>query len=583
MTSLLHLTYFAAGAVKKDDESVEEYYDTFATVLLPETFVYSVENRLTQTSRPEEDTSYIISDSFRHKDLLQWFKQQGKDGSTSIATARRLRSTSSGTNGPSTSIGSGVKPVEVRSCFGGLGIYRSSTWFEKSCNYQVSNPHDFMVGTAPLTAYANQRDRRACEHVAFHECVRNANPNIKIAVQPDLQTRWKRTPRRPQAVVHVGPHKTGTTAIQSSFRKYSKDVKKDSYEYLLRGMYFGHCLVGNAPEGQWKEKCQGQPMTNLQNQIRKARSQKKNIVVSSESLDRTDKQDPDKMRQILPEYEIHVVVTYRRFYDWIVSLAGQIYRMNHGMGWDAWPAYDDIDSQDDGHYTHDNIVTYLSPETIQDVYERVYTTAVYDSYRSAGYETHLLNYHSSEDIVESFFCLDYVNMTHACSAKKADTTVDAPKANRAESSTYDEIVVAAYRAGLLFSSEDDDDDVSSAVTSTTNSTSLHVVKREPIASRAKVREMLQGFVEGSLGYSEESLPKVCVPDGTVNLLREISLSSEAALLPTFHESENGRESLLSDFESYKTTKFCSVDAKKVLELSSIQTFFSNLRKVAVAK
>ena len=167
---------------------------------------------------------------------------------------------------------------------------------------------------------------------------------------------------------------------------------------------------------------------------------------------------------------------------------------------------------------------------------------------------HLLNYHESSDIVESFFCHEPLNLTNTCTAKKSDTIVEAPKSNRAESTNYDEIAMAAYRAGLL--SKQRHHPTSGGSDSTNNNNDV-------IASRKEVREMLQDHLEGTLGYTEKTLPKICVPESTVDMIRNISLESEAALFPTFFESQNGREALLKDFESFKTTKLCSVDSETI--------------------
>jgi hypothetical protein len=132
------------------------YYDTFATVLLPDTFVYPVNGRPIRRARPEEDTTMIIDNNFSAEDLLGWFHKEG---------------------------GASVKPVPVRSCFGGLAIYRASKWLDQRCSYKDLHPE--------INAkYANRFDNAPCEHVVLHNCLHAVDPTVVVAVQPDMHTIW---------------------------------------------------------------------------------------------------------------------------------------------------------------------------------------------------------------------------------------------------------------------------------------------------------------------------------------------------------------------------------------------------------
>lgn len=132
------------------------YYDTFATVLLPDTFVYPVNGRPNRTARPEEDVTMIIDNNFTSEQLLLWFHKQG---------------------------GASAKPVPVKSCFGGLAIYRASKFLDQRCSYKDFHPE--------INAkYANRFDNAPCEHVVLHNCLRDLDPSVVVAVQPDMHTVW---------------------------------------------------------------------------------------------------------------------------------------------------------------------------------------------------------------------------------------------------------------------------------------------------------------------------------------------------------------------------------------------------------
>ena len=134
------------------------YYDIFATILLPDTFVYPVNGRPVRVARPEEDASLIIdnNNNFTAPALLEWFHRQG---------------------------GAAANPVPVRSCFGGLAIYRASKWLDDRCSYKDNDPE--------LNAkYYNKYDDAPCEHVVFHNCLRSVDPTVVLAVKPDMHTVW---------------------------------------------------------------------------------------------------------------------------------------------------------------------------------------------------------------------------------------------------------------------------------------------------------------------------------------------------------------------------------------------------------
>jgi len=132
------------------------YYDTFATILLPDTFVYPIGGRPDLKARPEEDPSLIIGENFNAEQLMEWFQIKG---------------------------GANADPVPVKSCFGGLAIYRASKWLDQRCSYKDLQPE-------VNAKYANRYDEAPCEHVVLHNCLQALDPSVVIAVQPDMHTLW---------------------------------------------------------------------------------------------------------------------------------------------------------------------------------------------------------------------------------------------------------------------------------------------------------------------------------------------------------------------------------------------------------
>jgi len=178
-----------ALGIIKNKKSKKNYYDTFATVFLPDTFAHSYERRMILPNDrrmilphlTKEDRQYLKMNT---EDMHEYFIGGGDSGEEGA-------------------------PTRVRSCFGGMAIYRAHTYFEPKCRYQlVKQDKDRMDGfhktkyhgpkkfanlrnhtdlNLDIMRYANLKESRPCEHVVFHECLRSANDDtLHIAVNPLL-------------------------------------------------------------------------------------------------------------------------------------------------------------------------------------------------------------------------------------------------------------------------------------------------------------------------------------------------------------------------------------------------------------
>ena len=95
----------------------------------------------------------------------------------------------------------------------------------------------------------------------------------------------------------------------------------------------------------------------------------------------------------------------------------------------------------------DNLVTFIAKRGIQDLFKNErYSINAYNNYKD-HFNTSWLNFHDG-DIVKSFFCSAVLNAPKTCSVKSTQDIKlknTSPKMKLA----YDEIVTAAYDAGLL--------------------------------------------------------------------------------------------------------------------------------------
>ena len=169
------------------------YYDTYATVLWPDTYLHPLQRRLIKNYFPGEDSSLVRSDdrngNWTQGDIMRYLQTKAKEQSE-------------------------YGTVDARSCFGGMTIYRASAWFEPKCSYThgmggeegISRSVSSAASTG-LMRYASEQDGRPCEHVVFHDCLIRTNDMVKggdssdgdksrIAIMPKLLTLWRKDQKK---------------------------------------------------------------------------------------------------------------------------------------------------------------------------------------------------------------------------------------------------------------------------------------------------------------------------------------------------------------------------------------------------
>lgn len=148
----------ANGIVKK---KYAKYYDTFATVLLPDTFMTILEKRLFPQSYKGETEHFVRTNDkrntgFSQESMFQYFRQMGEGQPGGI--------------------------VPVRSCFGGLTIYKANVYFDGECKYQLQDEIIKQKDVETVMRYSSKADGRPCEHVVLHECLRNRSKEGKFNI-----------------------------------------------------------------------------------------------------------------------------------------------------------------------------------------------------------------------------------------------------------------------------------------------------------------------------------------------------------------------------------------------------------------
>lgn len=139
---------------------------------------------------------------------------------------------------------------------------------------------------------------------------------------------------RLKCLLHVGPHKTGTTTLQTALYRHADLLSKDGWHQPSKDRFSQEC------QGPKQFGCisfflqQDQPNVtapvwqSFQAWIRKRVRRNESIVLSSEELDRQSV-NRSLLASVLAPFKTTVVVGYRIFFDWLLSLYRQTGNREH--------------------------------------------------------------------------------------------------------------------------------------------------------------------------------------------------------------------------------------------------------------
>ena len=285
-----------------------------------------------------------------------------------------------------------------------------------------------------------------------------------------------------KVIFHIGPHKTGSTAVQSSLgsMKYKDSLMRDNYIQLFDGdsldskRIMERCLHGSCPK-------------NISRLVEEAKNSNANLLLSIEQFDyyRPIKQ----MKKFFRGFgSIQIVLVYRRFYDWLLSW----YAMCHSGFWDRY----------EGGYRNgaSNFISFLETLGAKGFYEYGrYIVQPLEDYKK-HFPITIVDYHDQGgDVVETIFCDPILNATNTCNTKRAMGSAVYSRVSAKGLLLYDEIAMSAYGAGLLN------------------------------VPRPRARNLLQEYHVSHI--NQTALPMICPSEATLNEILQLSLQAEADFSP----------------------------------------------------
>lgn len=422
----------------------------------------------------------------------------------------------------------------------------------------------------------------ACLSVAllndlFHfDRVRFALPPKILKDSQQAQHPKSRVDSKPTFILHAGPHKTGTTFLQSLLSRFHKHeaLRHDNYTYM--GTFAGVPLK-SIPAYGWRHSKHIVFTANVKklgyvfdekvdeiNQnhtftpafvrsIEVLKEMNASILFIYEGLVHVDHKRLQSLYDLLvPHWNVDVILTYRPFHEFIISYYNQLEKseiLYHKSSLSRSIAPFDI-SVEDAMLTGDAVairVAEMFPEFVETKRKHP-VQAISGLFEPFFGPVSILRpdnpspSRACDPLLDSLLCFGRSDMPHMCQACQQGEFNDKVPSNPSFELNYAMLAAAAYHAGMM-----------------------------PNMVGSKAAEKLREHHEITLGRSVKDLPLVCLSQEKLDRLERASMDMEEQVFGTrvnvteFHE----RFAAMKD-------RFCSIDTKRALEDPVWRDFFSNM-------
>jgi len=312
------------------------------------------------------------------------------------------------------------------------------------------------------------------------------------------------------AVIHVGPHKMASTSIQIGIKNDRLQLIKDNYQVPslldMPGKLTGHKVMANlAICLQNTQPCDKNFWLSVNTFFKVAPEFGFNILLSSEEFD-NPKVNLKKFKSLLqPWKHVRIVVVYRRFYEWLISLYFEIHRNS---------------------VNYPSVVEWLTEKNIMLYKNIMYTETVVNRYRAFFDDVVILNMHESRNLLARFHC-DYLpNAPNVC--RNARRRNQEQRANTSKDLDYKRLIQATISTNSFES----------------NIVAIQAVKNFTTSGQVK---------------------RTCVSSEIAEKMLNMSLEFEERLVPYFFKSERGQDKLRSNFARSLKYSLCSIDVDAALD------------------
>ncbi|GFH61090.1 hypothetical protein CTEN210_17566 [Chaetoceros tenuissimus] len=430
--------------------------------------------------------------------------------------------------------------------------------FEKETLFQINDDNSHLVNDANEEHVQKGDTRQSRGDKTDDALVYKATTKAGISkiannshVDIGNTEQMKETYTKIHAVVHMGPHKTGTSSIQDASKKFQNELRKDGYE-MPWAIAIEDPIVSNRKPNAWIRQAHNQvrfakcfiPETfankfscieDLLSAGQEIAKKRKNVLISTEFFDEIDATGIDKLTTYLSRWdEVKIVIYYRHFYSWIYSYYNQM-----GKG-------QKLRDQNFADFIQNNTLFAKHTNT-------AYTAPLIKRLKASGIRDDdiiIINMHDKSlgGPVESFYCHDTIKTPNTCEAVRNEKEI---ALNGSISLDEIHLTYAAIEAGLY----------------------KFKGKMIPQAVFKRVRTKISS--------SNIQLKRKCIAndDAIVNMLWEKSLEYKDELFPSHDTIKHSRleeENMRLDFDKSFEKAFCWVDKGDALSQDSWKEFFKNL-------
>lgn len=348
---------------------------------------------------------------------------------------------------------------------------------------------------------------------------------------------------RATAYIHVGPRKTGSTAIQDLFAEegLGKALREDGIA-TIKGQTLARCIQDAVKPGRkTNSPCDKTKMDHLRRKIDKIRNSGQNLLFSCESIDMLQSDEEFRLlRSTFTGFDIHIIVVYRRFFEWLPSLFAQQYRTVPEEEFDyvTWTETPKTEGLSLAVFLRQK--KHFSPRRTYERYVGQFShqnVSFVSPYTSSG----------GGNLASAFFCLKQLRASRACSAvsiprKSSGKNLEKPL-------EYDMIAMAAKDQGI--------------------------VEAESI-SRVDLRRIVQMRQERVLNRTASDFPRRCPSQKIKSSILNISLEDEDRVFATLTPTGFQLDALAHEdsFEAKWKSKFCLVNTGAILSRDSWRKYLS---------
>jgi hypothetical protein len=413
--------------------------------------------------------------------------------------------------------------------------------------------------------------------------------------------------RQPMAILHVGPHKMGSTSVQAAVATFHPQLTEDGfmvpgildgYQRLYAAASYLRCPKGQVepcPHMTCPLKCDDyevqQGWGDLWSALDTAREKGQSVILSAEDFDRPDVRVKE-LFNALHGFNVTTVVMYRHYFEWIASVYGhlrahELYALECAVGipegcWGSvgWEERR-TNTLEDAARRYTPLVKWLTKDRL-DKYLEIFTPEVLQRFAKFGAVDTIMIDTQSEGTPEG--TLEEAFLCRGATPKACEAAREAAREKRAD---------ASVRGKRLGTKKGDTLVLNEADTIGTLALELAVVASIEglLPASADAHDAVSRLTAYMTEHSADFVPVHCLAephaDRTAVLRRSDQLwevtDTAARKVLSVTEELMGRplvglemDSLKEAYANSTRTKLCSVDAKVVRGSKAVRRVLDNL-------